>query len=59
MLDIVDMIGFYYLLCNVMKYRKILINIMHIFHSHENILIFSRERNRKIGTTFYYFLNMV
>ena len=43
---------------------------MHIFHSHENIkaciftvkmqeLIFSLERNRKIGTTFFYFLNMV
>ena len=44
---------------------------MHIFHSRENIktciftavkiqdLIFSRERNRKIGTTFFYFLNMV
>ena len=40
---------------------------MHIFHSRENIksciftavkiqvLIFSRERNRKIGTTFFYF----
>ena len=44
---------------------------MHIFHSRENIktciftavkiqdLIFSREGNRKIGTTFFYFLNMV
>ena len=41
---------------------------MHIFHSRENIktciftavkiqdLIFSRERNRKIGTTFFYFV---
>ena len=37
------------------------------FHSSDNIftavkkqdLIFSRERNRKIGTTFFYFLNMV
>ena len=41
---------------------------MHIFYSRENIktciftavkiqyLIFSRERNRKIGTTFIYFL---
>ena len=44
---------------------------MHIFHSHENIktciytadkiqdLIFSQERNFKIGTTFFYFLIMV
>ena len=47
---------------------------MHLFHSRENIkktlvfsqqekykikdLIFSQERNRKIGTTFFYFLNM-
>ena len=42
---------------------------MHIFHNHENIktciftavkiqdLIFSREGNCKIGTTFFYFLN--
>ena len=32
---------------------------MHIFHSHENIknfdLIFSRERDSKIGTTFFLF----
>ena len=30
---------------------------MHIFHSGENIedLIFSRERNHKIGTTFFLF----
>ena len=36
---------------------------MHIFHSHENIktavkiqeLIFSRDRNRKVGTTFFLF----
>ena len=45
--------------------------MMHIFHSRENIktsiftavkiqnLIFSWERNRKMGTTFFYFLNMV
>ena len=43
---------------------------MHIFHSCENIktciftavkiqdFIFSRERNHKIGTTFFFFLNM-
>ena len=43
---------------------------MHIFHRRENIktciftavkiqdLIFSRERDSKIGTTFFYFLNM-
>ena len=51
----------------VMKYR---INTMHIFHSRENIktciftavkiqdLIFSRERNRKIGTTFFLFFSI-
>ena len=40
---------------------------MHIFHSRKNIktavkiqdLIFSQEKNRKIGTTFFSFLNMV
>ena len=48
-------------------YSKILINIMHIFHSCENIktcsftavkiqdLIFLRGRDRKIGTIFLYF----
>ena len=55
----------------VMKYRKILIKYNAYIHSRENIktsiftavkiqdLIFSQERNRKIGTTFIYFLNMV
>ena len=55
----------------VMEYMKILIKYNAYIHSHENIktciftavkiqdLIFSRDRNRKIGTTFFYFLNMV
>ena len=62
----------YFIICYVMKYRKILINlIMHIFHSRESIktgiftavkiqdLIFSLERNHKIGTSFFDFLNIV
>ena len=54
----------------LMKSGKYCLNIMHILHSGENVktciftavkiqdLIFSRERNCKIGTTFFYFLNM-
>ena len=56
---------------NVMNEGKYCLNTMHIFHRRENIktciftavkikyFIFSQERNRKIGTTFFYFLNMV
>ena len=66
-LDVKNAFIIYY----VMKYRKILIKYNDIFHSRENIktciftvvkiqnLIFSRVRNLKIGTIFFYFLNMV